>query len=142
MILYQATAVSIDGRALLIEGSPGAGKTTLALSLIDRGAVLIGDDGVALEMRRGALWASPPPATTGLIEVRGVGIATLPAMSAPVALVLRAAENTPRFVEGAASVELAGVAVPLLDFDLRSPAAALRAEYALMLHGLRQLGAD
>lgn len=142
VILYQATAVAIDGRAVLIEGPAGAGKTTLALALIDRGAVLVGDDGVALEVRGGALWASPPPATAGLIEVRGVGIATVPAMSAPVALVLRATDDPPRFVEGAASADLAGVAIPVLDFDVRDAAAVLRAEYALRLHGLPRLGAD
>ena len=46
--LFQASAVAINGRALLIEGEPGAGKSSLALALIDRGAQLIGDDGVAL----------------------------------------------------------------------------------------------
>jgi len=40
---HQATAVAINGRAVLIEGPPGAGKSTLALALIDRGAVLVGD---------------------------------------------------------------------------------------------------
>ena len=38
---------AIAGRAILIEGEPGTGKTSLALALIDRGATLIGDDGVA-----------------------------------------------------------------------------------------------
>lgn len=142
MILHQATAVAIGGRAVLIEGPPGAGKTTMALSLIDRGAVLIGDDGVALEIRGGELWASPPPATTGLIEVRGVGIATLSTTSAPVALVLRDCDDPPRYVERAASVELAGIAVPMLEFALRNAGAALGAEYALKLHGSPQLGAD
>jgi chloramphenicol 3-O-phosphotransferase len=37
MIVHQASAVVIDGRALLIEGPPGSGKSSLALALIDRG---------------------------------------------------------------------------------------------------------
>ena len=35
---YQATCVAIGGRAVLIEGEPGSGKSSLALALIDRGA--------------------------------------------------------------------------------------------------------
>ena len=65
MILRQSTSVAIGRRAVLIEGPPGAGKSSLALALIDRGATLIGDDGVALEEREGTLWALPAPATAG-----------------------------------------------------------------------------
>jgi HPr kinase/phosphorylase len=135
-LLHQATAVAIGGRALLIEGPPGSGKTTLALTLIDRGATLVGDDGVRLYAEAGILHAAPPQATAGLIEVREVGIATLSTTRAPVALVLRAHEVLPRFVEGIGTIHLADCAVPLLPFDLRGPAAALRAEYALAMHGL------
>jgi serine kinase of HPr protein (carbohydrate metabolism regulator) len=42
----QATAVDVSGRAVLIEGRAGYGKSSLALALIDRGARLIGDDSV------------------------------------------------------------------------------------------------
>ena len=59
----QAGAVAIGGCGLLIEGAPGSGKSSLALALIDRGAALIGDDGVALSLRGGRLWAAPPPNT-------------------------------------------------------------------------------
>lgn len=134
--LHQATAVAIGCRALLVEGAPGCGKTTLALTLIDRGATLIGDDGVRLYTEAGVLHAAPPRATAGLIEVRGVGIASLPTTSAPVALVLRSNEVMPRFVDGVGTIDLAGCPVPVLAFDLRGPAAALRAEYALAMHGL------
>lgn len=134
--LHQATAVAIGRRALLIEGPPGCGKTTLALSLIDRGATLIGDDGVRLYTEGGMVHAAPPQATAGMIEIRGVGIATLPTTSAPVALVLRAIDGVPRYVEGAGTIDLADCAVPFLPFDLRGSAAALRAEYALAMHGL------
>ena len=34
--IHRATGVAIDGRAILIEGAPGSGKSSLALALIDR----------------------------------------------------------------------------------------------------------
>ena len=89
---------------MLIEGPPGSGKSSLALMLIDRGATLIGDDGVLLEVRDGRLWALPPPNIAGLIEIRNVGIARLPAGEAPVALVVRldpAAARQPESAEPA-----------------------------------------
>ena len=77
-LVHQASAVAIEGRALLIEGPPGSGKSSLALALIERGAGLIGDDAVTLTASEEQLIASPPPNITGLLEVRGVGLARLP----------------------------------------------------------------
>ena len=87
-------------------------------------------------------WASPPPATMGLLEIRGVGIANVASISAPVALVLVMASDPPRFVERADVAIVAGVEVPSLPFDFRGPLAAIRAEYAMALHGLPHRGAD
>ena len=44
--LANVSCVAIGGRGVLIEGAPGSGKSSLALALIDRGAALVGDDGV------------------------------------------------------------------------------------------------
>ncbi len=136
MNLRQSTAVAIGGRALLIEGAPGTGKSSLALALIDRGATLIGDDGIALMERNGQLWALPAPATAGLIELRNVGLVTLPTAESPIGLVLCLNYDAPRFVEQAETVLIAGRSLPHLAFDPRGPAAAVRAEYALALHGV------
>ena len=140
MRLRQSTAVAIGGRALLIEGPPESGKSSLALALIDRGATLVGDDGIALEEREGALWALPAPATAGLIELRNVGLLTLPTTAAPIALALELREDAPRFVEQAGRIDIAGHAIPFLAFDHRGAANAIRAEYALALHGLNVQG--
>lgn len=134
--LHQATAVAINGRALLIQGPPGCGKTGLALTLIDRGASLIGDDGVALTDEYGALLAAPPAATVGLIEIRNVGIVKLAAQSAPVSLVIKIAPQAPRYIEEAQAAHLMGHAVPCLEFALYGSADAIRAEYALKRYGL------
>ena len=134
---HQASAVAIGGRALLIEGPPGSGKSSLALALIDRGAVLIGDDGVMLEARDGRLIAHPHPNTRGLLEVRGLGLLTFPVCeAAPVALVLRLDSESPRFVEAAERTERLGIALPTLGLWPDSPVLALRAELALARFGL------
>jgi serine kinase of HPr protein (carbohydrate metabolism regulator) len=132
----QATAIAIDGRAVLIEGAPGSGKSSLALALIDHGAALIGDDGVTLDVRDGRVWAAPPPNTAGLLEVRNVGIVKLKTGEAPVALVLRLDLEAPRYVEQAERVELLGQAIPWLRLRPDAWPLPLRAEWALMQHGL------
>lgn len=131
------TCVSIVGRALLIAGEPGGGKSSLALALIDRGAVLIGDDGVALDRRGARLHASPPPAIAGLLEVRNVGLLTFPtARDVPVALVLRLDPGAPRFIDSADQAEIAGATLPLVRLWPDSPVLHLRAEAALARWGL------
>ena len=134
-IVRQAGCVAIGGRGLLIEGPPGAGKSTLALALIDRGAVLVGDDGVTLSVRDGVLWAAPPPNTAGLIEVRNVGLVEFPPSEAPVSLLLRLDPDAPRLADRAGETTIAGVAVPAIAFDPAIPAAAIRAEIALARYG-------
>lgn len=139
-LLHQATAVAIGGRAVLIEGPPGIGKTSLALALIDRGAALIGDDGVTLESRDARLLASPPPNTAGLIEVRNLGLLAWPTVSdVPVALILRLDPDAPRFIEVAEQTELAGIAVPLIRLWPDGAVLALKAELALERFGVRHL---
>lgn len=134
--LANVSCVAIGGRGVLIEGAPGSGKSGLALALIDRGAVLVGDDGVTLESRAGRLWALPPPNIAGMIEIRNVGLAELPTCAAPLALVLRLDPKAPRFLETAERTELAGHSLPLVALYPETPNLPLRAEFALKLHGL------
>ncbi|MCZ8325170.1 MAG: HPr kinase/phosphatase C-terminal domain-containing protein [Sphingomonadaceae bacterium] len=133
----QAGCVAIDGRAVLILGEPGLGKSSLALALIDRGGVLVGDDGVTLAAQDGRLIASPPPNIAGLIEVRNVGLITLPTASGvPVALALMLDPAAERLAEAAEVFELDGASVPMLRLWPGSPVLALRAEAALRRWGL------
>ena len=137
MIPHQATSIAIGGRALLIEGPPGSGKSSLALALIDRGAVLIGDDSVLLETQQGRLVAHPHPNTRGLLELRNLGLITLPVCeAAPVAVVLLLDKGAPRHVEGPEQAERGGVAVPMLRLWPASPILHLKAELALERFGL------
>ncbi len=87
MTLIHATCIALSGTGVLLRGAPGSGKSDLALRLVDGGAVLVADDQVALTARDGRLFAAPPETIAGRIEVRGIGIVTVPhAAEAPVAL--------------------------------------------------------
>ena len=137
MQAWQATAVEVAGRAIMIEGEPGSGKSSLALALIDRGAILIGDDGLMLERRDNRLFASPHPNTRGLMEVRNLGLIAMPvAEEKPVALTIQLDNNAPRFIEAAQSVDRFGVNVPLVALWPDSPTLAIKAELALQRYGL------
>ncbi|GMN02596.1 HPr kinase/phosphorylase [Erythrobacter sp. MTPC3] len=137
-IIIQATAVAIGGRALLIEGPPGSGKSSLALALIDRGATLIGDDGITLAARNDRIIASPPPNIEGLLEVRGVGILRFPTTcDIQAALILMLGREAERLPKAAETREICGCLIPEIPFDPGTIAPAPRAELALQQHGVR-----
>jgi serine kinase of HPr protein (carbohydrate metabolism regulator) len=87
-LLLHATAVAIDGRAVLLRGPSGSGKSDLALRLIDAGARLVADDQSELCRRGDRVIVRAPATIAGLIEVRGIGIMRLDALAeAPVAMI-------------------------------------------------------
>ncbi len=69
--ILHATAVAWRGRAVLILGRSGSGKSALALQLMALGCTLVADDGVELAVQEGALVARPPEKIRGMIEARG-----------------------------------------------------------------------
>jgi HPr kinase/phosphorylase len=77
--LLHATSVRLAGRALLIRGAAGSGKSGLAIQLISLGAGLISDDRTELRRRDARLIAHPAPNIAGLIEARGLGLLAVPA---------------------------------------------------------------
>ncbi len=134
---HQLTCVAIDGRAVLLSGPSGSGKTSLALELIDRGAILVGDDSVLLEARESRLLARPHPNTRGLVEVRNLGILHEPCCDlAPVALIVTLDHDAPRFIEGPDTIVIDGIAVPHLRIWPQSAPMAIKIERALAAYGL------
>src|SRR5688500_15992364 len=114
IIAHQASCVARGGRALLIEGPAGSGKSSLTLALIDRGALLVGDDGVLLERSADRLLARPHPNIAGRLEVRNLGLLVFPTCGpVPVALLLRLDEQAPRYLHDHGNAELHGTTLPL-----------------------------
>jgi HPr kinase/phosphorylase len=86
-MLLHASTVAIAGRAVLLVGPPGSGKSDLALRLIDSGALLVADDQTMLQRDKDILTASPPASIAGKIEIRQLGLVEMPYIaSVPVAL--------------------------------------------------------
>lgn len=138
-MLVHATAVAIGGRAILLRGAPGAGKSDLALRLIDCGAQLVADDQAELRREKDRIRVRAPAEIAGLIEVRGIGILRLQALEeAPLAMcvdLLPPAEierlPEPRFEE------VLAIAVPLIAVSAFEVSAAAKLRMAL-----RALSAD
>jgi serine kinase of HPr protein (carbohydrate metabolism regulator) len=135
-LTLHVTSVAIDGRAVLIGGPSGAGKSDLALRLIDRGAILVSDDYTIVAPTGATLLASPPATIAGKMEVRGVGILTLPFVSAVrVTLLVDLGAPPVRLPEPAVRI-VAGVALPAVSLAALEPSAPIKVEAALQLHGL------
>jgi HPr kinase/phosphorylase len=111
-----ASAVTLAPGGVLILGPSGSGKSSLALHLIDHyGGQLIADDRVCLSADDGRLRAAPPDNLAGLLELRGLGIITLPHKIAAIDLVVElvARAHVPR-IAAADLFTHAAISVPLL----------------------------
>ncbi len=128
---HHATCVARRGRAALLRGPSGSGKSDLALRFLESysDAWLIADDQVILSGEGSHVHASAPDVLKGLLEVRGLGIVSraVPAGAqlCPVALIVdltpgralpRIAE--PRF-ETVHGVDLP--VIPLAAFEVSAP---------------------
>lgn len=136
-ITLHASCVAIRGRGVLLTGPSGAGKSDLALRLIDRGAVLVGDDGLVIEARDGRLHARPGPNIEGQMEVRGIGIVAFKWEEAPLALAVALDQPVPRMPDELLPVRLMeGLTLPVIALDPFEASAPVKVEKALLLYGL------
>ncbi|TGD44833.1 adenylyl-sulfate kinase [Pseudotabrizicola sediminis] len=88
-LILHATTVAFEGRAILLTGASGSGKSSLALQLMAIGATLVADDQTVLTLDGTQIIASCPAPISGLIEARGVGLLNVPHLAqATVALVV------------------------------------------------------
>jgi serine kinase of HPr protein (carbohydrate metabolism regulator) len=116
----------------LIEGESGAGKSDLALRLIDRGATLISDDYTLLQRAGGELIASPPDTIAGKIEVRGLGLLeTAYVEKIPVALLIRLTDAPERLPLADDVRRIAGLDIREIAVDSHTASAPIKVELAL-----------
>lgn len=130
-----ASCVALDGRAVLLMGVSGSGKSDLAVRLIDRGWSLVSDDYVTLERRGGKLVAAPPQQIAGRMEVRHVGLIRLPFVTGvPVCLAIFL-DREPERLPDADVWNHAGIAVPAFALHGLEPSAPLKVEHLLRVNG-------
>ena len=133
-----ASTVAFDGRAVVISGPSGSGKSDLALRLLDRGFILVSDDQTIVRKDGDGLVASAPPTIAGKLEVRGIGIVDMErAENVPVALVVELTSEIQRLPDDSRERVILGVAVPLIGIDAAEASAPSKVALALNRMGLR-----
>lgn len=143
-LLVHGTSVAISGRAVLLRGSPGSGKSDLALRFVstfgnasDGGdsAILISDDQVLLSREGAGLVARAPSSIAGKIEIRGVGITEIKhGDDALLVLVVDMASggDVPRNPpDPPRQEEILGIALPVLKLDPFEASCVVKLKIAL-----------
>ncbi|MBW0007359.1 MAG: HPr kinase/phosphatase C-terminal domain-containing protein [Sphingomonas sp.] len=133
------STVAQDGRAVLITGPSGSGKSDLTLRLIDRGYDLVSDDQTVIKKDGERIIASAPPTIAGKLEVRGIGIVEMERVdSAPVALIVElTSSEIQRLPDDSRERPLLGIKVPLVSVDAMTASAPSKVALALDRMGLK-----
>ena len=132
-----ANCVALDGRAVLITGISGAGKSDLSLRLIDRGFTLVSDDQTIVRKSGTQIMASAPPSIVGKLEIRGVGIVTMETVTdMPVALLVDLTSDVQRLPDENRARPILGIPLPLISVDAMTASAASKVALALDRLGL------
>jgi serine kinase of HPr protein (carbohydrate metabolism regulator) len=133
-----ASTVAVDGRAVLIAGPSGSGKSDLALRLLDRGFTLVSDDRTLVRREGERLVASAPPNIAGKLEIRGIGIVDMDVVdNMPVALFVELTSEIQRLPDENRERPVLGVRIPLISIDAMSASAPSKVALALDRMGLK-----
>ena len=133
-----ASTVAIDGRAVLIAGPSGSGKSDLALRLLDRGFTLVSDDRTVVKKDGDRLLATAPPTIAGKLEVRGIGIVEVERLSdIPVALIVELTSDIQRLPDDSRERPILGIKLPLITIDAMTASAPSKVALALDRMGLK-----
>ena len=70
--------MDINGSGVLIVGSSGSGKSSLAINLLALGSKLVADDQCELVKKNNRFSVSKPASLPNSIEIRGIGLVSVP----------------------------------------------------------------
>jgi serine kinase of HPr protein (carbohydrate metabolism regulator) len=134
-----ASTVANEGRAVLLTGPSGSGKSDLALRMLDRGFTLVSDDQTIVKRDGDRLLASPPPNIAGKLEIRGIGIIEMDnATDVPVALIVELTMNEiQRLPDDSRERPILGVSLPFVTIDAMTASAPSKVALALDRMGLK-----
>jgi len=133
-----ASTVAMDGRAVLISGPSGSGKSDLTLRLLDRGFTLVSDDQTIVRREDDRLIASPPPNIAGKLEIRGIGIVEMEHVGdIPVALLVELTSDIQRLPDDDRERPILGVSLPLVSVDAMAASAPSKVALALDRMGFK-----
>ena len=134
-----ASAVVVDGRAVLIGGPSGSGKSDLALRLLDRGFTLVSDDQTIVRKDSDRLVASAPPNIAGKLEIRGLGIVDVERVdNVAIALIVELTNSQiQRLPDDSRERPILGVKLPLVTIDALTASAPSKVALALDRMGLK-----
>jgi len=133
-----ASTVASSGRAVLITGPSGSGKSDLALRMIDRGFALVSDDQTIVKRDGDRLIASAPPTIAGKLEIRGIGIVELERVDdVPVALIVELTSDIERLPDDSRERPILGVRLPFITIDAMTASAPAKVALALDRMGLK-----
>jgi serine kinase of HPr protein (carbohydrate metabolism regulator) len=133
-----ASTVALEGRAVLISGPSGSGKSDLTLRLLDRGFTLVSDDQTIVRRDGDRLIASAPPTIKGKLEIRGIGIVDMDSVSdVPIGLYVELTSEIMRLPDDRRERPVLGVNLPLVSVDAQTASAASKVSLALDRLGLK-----
>jgi serine kinase of HPr protein (carbohydrate metabolism regulator) len=133
-----SSTVALDGRAVLICGPSGSGKSDLALRMLDRGFTLVSDDRTIIRKQGNKLIASAPETIKGKLEIRGLGIVEIePVSNVPVALVVELRSDVQRMPDDSQERLILGTGIPLISVDAMTASAPSKVALALERLGLK-----
>src|SRR5689334_8837320 len=133
-----ASTVALDGRAVLISGPSGSGKSDLALRLLDRGFSLVSDDQTIVKRDGDRLVATAPPTIAGKLEIRGIGIVEVERVSdVAVALIVELRNDIQRLPDDSRERLILGVSLPLISIDALTASAPSKVAIALDRLGIQ-----
>ena len=129
---FHSTSVVIEDLGVLIRGKSGIGKSDLALRLIDSGATLISDDLTICKKTGDYLYLFPHSETKGLLEVREIGIMTVPYVeNVKLTLVVELVEEKFERIPGIMSCNILGVKFPKIKIFGKSSSAVAKIKIKL-----------